>query len=464
MALGNLRCILIDPPSMAVNISTKTGVKEATEQLACSPPIGLAYVAAVLQRNGTDVKIIDAKSLNLSHKEVCEMVERENPDIVGVTVFTSQLRSALNMCQAVKEACPSTKVVVGGPHIHSEHREVIKKGFIDFCVRLEGETTMLELVNAIWNGGELEKVKGITFKRGDEIVVNPDRPLVKDLDSLPFPARDLLPNDVYGGIKGLEKGENYTLVSASRGCPFKCHFCAVPQFWSGQRRRSAANILDELEHIVQAYNIRFLMFSDEEFVVNKKWAAEICQGMVERGLNKILAWSCSTRVDTVTQEILEAMKKANCEFIFYGIEFGNQRILDFANKKTTVPQIYEAIDMTRKAGISPHGNFMIGYPTETRDTIEDTITLARTLDLDHASFSIVIPFPGTRLYQYCQENDLLSTDDWEQYSYFNPEKAVIRLRDVTEEELMKLYEKAHAEFLFRHVRDRVRDDLARLFA
>jgi len=449
---------------MAVNISTKTGVKEATEQLACSPPIGLAYVAAILQRNGTDVKIIDAKSLNLPHKEASEIVERENPDIVGVTVFTSQLRSALDMCQAVKEVCPSTKVVVGGPHIHSEHGEVIKKGFIDFCVRLEGETTMLELVDAIWNGGKLEKIEGLTFKRGDEIVANPDRPLVKALDSLPFPARDLLPNDIYGGVKGLEEGENYTLVSASRGCPFKCHFCAVPQFWSGQRRRSAANILDELEHIVQAYNIRFLMFSDEEFVVNKKWAAEICQGMVERGLNKILAWSCSTRVDTVTQEVLEAMKKASCEFIFYGIEFGNQRILDFAGKKTTVPQIYKAIDMTRKVGISPHGNFMIGYPTETRDTIEDTITLARSLDLDHASFSIVTPFPGTRLYQYCQENDLLSTDDWEQYSYFNPEKAVIRLGDVTEEELMKLYEKAHAEFLFRHVRDRVRDDLSRLFA
>ena len=459
----NLKCILIDPPSMAVNISRMSGVKEATEQLACAPPIGLAYIAAVLRENGIEVKIIDAKSLNISHKEAAQMVEKESPDLVGVTVFTSQLRSALQMCQAVKEVCPATKVVVGGPHIHSEHEEVIRKDFVDFCVRLEGEMTMLELVDAVSNGMDLRGVRGITFKRGDEIIVNPDRPLIKDLDTLPFPARDLLPNHVYGGVKGLEEGENYTMVTASRGCPFRCHFCAIPQFWSTQRRRSAANVLNELEHICETYNVTFFMFTDEEFVLNRKWVAELCQGMVERGLNRTVAWACSARVDTVSQELLEEMKRANCEFIFYGIEFGNQRILDFAEKKTTLAQIHRAVDMTRKAGISPHGNFMLGYPTETKETIEDTIALARTLDIDDASFSIVMPFPGTQLYRYCKENDLLNTYDWEQYSYFNPEKGIIKLKDVTNEELMKLYKKAHGEFYFRRVKDRLKQELASMF-
>lgn len=458
----NLRCILIDPPSMEVNISEEEGLKQAKEEHACAPPLGLAYMAAVLQKNGIDVKIIDAKSLNMSHKEVSEVVENERPDLVGVTVFTSQLRSALLTCRGIREAYPAAKIIVGGPHIHPLHNEVIQKDFVDFCVRGEGESTMLELVDAISNGADLKKVRGITFKEADEIVVSPDRPFIQDLDTLPFPARELLPNHIYKGeIGGGERGR-FTYAATSRGCPFRCHFCSVPRFWPIHRRRSVANVLDELEHISKRYEIRYVKFTDEMFHLDNKWTREFCQGMVERGLNEEITWSCDSRVDTVSGDILEGMRRANCRVIFFGIEFGNQRILDFSGKGTTIAQIYKAIDMTKKAGISPTGNFMLGYPTETRETIEDTIALAKSLDLDFCSFSIVTPFPGSRLYEYCKQNDLLHTENWEEYNYFHPGKGIIKLSDVSDEELMSLYQEARYEYRFRHVKDELEKELAEL--
>ena len=205
-----------------------------------------------------------------------------------------------------------------------------------------------------------------------------------------------------------------------------------------------------------------MRFTDETLPLNKKWTTELCRGMVERGLNEKIAWSCDSRVDTINEDILEEMAKANCQVIFYGIEFGNQRILDFAGKGTTVAQIYEAIEMTRKTGITPTGNFMIGYPTETRETIEDTIALAVGLDLDFASISIVTPFPGTELYDYCRENDLLRTNNWEEYSYFHPGEGIIKLNGLTSGELVSLYQKAYFELNYRHVSDDLKKELAQI--
>lgn len=446
----NTKCILVNPPTGVVNISAEEGIREAVEQAGSYPPIGLAYIAAVLRENGVEVKIVDAKALKLSHEETARMIAEEKPGLVGVTVFTTQFRSALTMCHQIKRTYPETKIVVGGPHVNPLHEEMIKQEGIDFCVRGEGETTMLELVDATSNGWNLKGVKGLTFKEGNEVYVNEDRPFIEDLDSLPFPARDLLPSHLYRGSIGLREGK-FTIVTASRGCPFKCHFCSTPQYWPVYRRRSVGNVLDELEYLHTTYKLELVRFTDEALLVNKKWITQLCQGMVDRGLNREIEWTCDGRVDIVSQDILEAMGRANCRLIFYGIEFGNQRILDFSGKGTTLAQIHKAVEMTRRAGISPVGNFMLGYPTETRETIEDTIALARSLDIDHPSFSIVTPFPGTQLYQYCKENNLLRTDNWDEYNYIHPQRGVIKLRDVTDDELMSLYDKARSEFYYKQI-------------
>ena len=331
----SVKCILIDPPIEIANVSKRKGVKELKEETIRYPPIGLAYIAAVLRERGIPVGIIDAKSPRISPEEIAKTVEKEEPELVGVTFFTSNLRGALNTCREIKKRCPATKIVAGGPHIHPLHGEVIKEESIDFCVRGEGELTMLELTEAISNGGEkdLKKVRGLTFKEGNDIIVTPDRPFIRNLDTLPFPARDLLP-DVYKGTIGSDLSEvvNWTVMAASRGCPFKCHFCQVPQFWHTHRRRTVENVLNEMEHVYEAYKIRFVRFTDEVFLLNKKWVIDFCSGMVERGLNERIRWFCDGRVDIVSKKVLEALKEANCSFIAYGIEFGNQRILDFSGK------------------------------------------------------------------------------------------------------------------------------------
>lgn len=455
----DVKCVLIDPPTMMVNISSKVRVKETAEKLTPFPPMGPAYIAAVLQANGIEVRIIDAKSLNLSLEKTVSRVVEEEPDFVGVTVFTSQLTSALDTCRKVKELCPLAKTVVGGPHIHPQQEEVIEKyGFIDFAIRGEGEVTMLELVDAISNGADLRKVKGITFREGEDIVVTPNRPFIDDLDTLPFPARDLLPNEVYQVATG-SREQKFTAVTASRGCPFKCHFCSVPRFWPIRRHRSVDNVLDELED-VKGRGMEFVKFTDEVFGLSKKWTMAFCRGMVERGLSEALGWSCDCRVDTVSEDTLAEMKRANCQAIFYGLEFGNQRILDLAGKRTTLARMHRAVEMTRRVGISPIANFMIGYPGETRETIEETITLARTIGVEGTTFTIVTPFPGSQLCEYCEEHGLLRTKNWEEYNYSQPGKGIIKLREVTEQELMNLYEKAHWEFHFRHIRDEVVQELS----
>jgi radical SAM superfamily enzyme YgiQ (UPF0313 family) len=211
------------------------------------------------------------------------------------------------------------------------------------------------------------------------------------------------------------------------------------------------DVLDELEEIYKKFDVRYVRFVDDLLIVDKKWTINLCRGIIERGLTDFI-WACDGRVGLMSEELLDEMKNAGCLVIFYGIEFGNQRILDFCNKGFTIKQVRETIDMTARVGISSYGYFMMGYPTETIETIEDTINLATDLALnqgmDSAGFSIVTPFSGTPLFEYCRMNDMLKTTDWDQYSY-QLKKGVIKLRDVSDEELNELYERAISGFQFK---------------
>lgn len=211
------------------------------------------------------------------------------------------------------------------------------------------------------------------------------------------------------------------------------------------------DVLDELEEIYQKFGVRYVRFVDDLLIVDKKWTIDLCRGIIERGLTDCI-WACNGRVGLMSEELLNEMKSAGCLVIFYGIEFGNQRILDFCKKGFTIKQVQETIDMTAKVGISSYGYFMMGYPTEAVETIEDTINLAKDLALnngmDSAGFSIATPFPGTPLFEYCRMNDMLRTTDWSQYSY-QLKKGVIKLRNISDEKLNELYERALSEFQFK---------------
>jgi len=449
--MKKIKCVLIDPPDSSPYLNQEQDVSKTTQMHEVYPPLGLLHISAVLEENGIDVRLIEARARGLSHEEVNQEVRKEIPDFVGITTITARIDSALYLAAFVKEINPDIKVILGGPHVHFEHKVVINDPSVDICVRGEGEITTLELIETILKGGNLRDVKGITFKdEKNEIIVNPSRPFVSDLDTLPFPARRLLENSVYKG--SWTEGKTFSPMLATRGCPYFCQFCDAPAIWGRvHRRRSVENVLDELEQIYNEFGVRYIRFVDDLLVVDKKWAIELCRGILERGMDE-LSWACDGRVGIMSVELLEELKKANCKVIFYGIEFGNQRILDLCKKGFTIEQVKETIEMTCKVGISSYGYFMMGYPTETAETVADTIKLAVELALnygmDNAGFSIVTPFPGTGLYESCKKDNMLKSTDWSQYSY-QLGKGVIKLEHITDEELAVLYERALYEFQYR---------------
>lgn len=278
------KCILIDPPDYAPELFSNKETARTTEMHEVYPPLGLAYIAATLIQNGMDVSLIEARTRNLSHDEVIEEVEEEVPQFVGITAITPRINSALYLARKIKEINPDIKVILGGPHIHFEHKTVINNNSVDFCVRGEGELTTLDLINCIVRGGDLSGINGITFKQGNDIIVNPDRPFVRDLDTFAFPARELLHNPAYHGL--WTEGQTFSPVLATRGCPYHCAFCAAPAIWGRKhRRRSVKNVLNELEQIYQDYGVRYIRFLDDLLIVNKKWTTDLCRGITERGLD-----------------------------------------------------------------------------------------------------------------------------------------------------------------------------------
>lgn len=444
---NNNKVLLIVPPQRQAESNRFT--KRELGQEGRFPALGLGYIAAVLRQNHIEVKIIDALALNLTNRQVCDIIIKEAPLFVGITVLTQQYTAAITLAKAIKDIAPQIKIVLGGAHVYFEHEEVIRQECVDFCVRGEGEYTMLELVNAVKNNIDPMSVGGITFRdKEGNVVVTPERGFIKNLDEIPSPARDLLPVDSYNATISLGGGKPFTTILATRGCPFDCHFCSLHSMWKGQRRRSVKNVLDEIEHVKNVFGIKYLNFVDDLLTLNKEWAMELFDGMITRGLNDI-KWDCNGRINVMSEELLRKMKQANCRCISYGIEFGNQKIMDFSGKRLKISQVHETIRLTNKVGIPIKGLFMMGYPTETKETLMDTIRLAMSLKMDYLAVSIVTPYPGTQLYEYCKEHNMLKRKGWDNYDVLQLRHEAIKLEHISLEELLSYTIKINRDFMMR---------------
>lgn len=418
------------------------------------PPLGLAYIAAVLEENGHAVRIIDAQALGISLPQIKREIEKDQPDVVGVTSTTPTVREALSTIRTAKEACPNAITVMGGPHVSFLPTETLQKcEQLDVACVGEGEQTMLELAQTIERRTSLSNVRGIVYRSGDHIVKTPPQPLIDDLDSLPFPARHLLPMDKYT-ILGKKSIIGHLITS--RGCPFNCTFCASSLLFGKRfRGRSPKNVVDEIEQVVSEYNPGSIEFSDDEFTLDRKRAEGICDEIKRRGLS--ILWACSSRVDTVSRDLLRKMKEAGCFLIYYGVESGCQRILNLMRKGTRIKQVIDAIRWTKEVGIETLASYIIGFPGETKKEIEKTITFAKRLNTDYAQFSLATPYPGTELYDSAKEKSFLLTEDWSQYTAGKP---IILNNDCSKEDLMRLLTKAYKSFylspriLLRHLRKR----------
>jgi len=431
--------LLVNLPYMG---DVYSGLKQA---VAIQPPLGLAYIAAYIESKGLDVEIVDANAIGMSMDEIVKKAVKSKHDYIGITCTTNTVNLAYIFSEKLKKRCDKT-IVVGGPHVTFADIDTLKQcGAIDIVVRGEGERTSYE----ISNGVPLKNIKGITYRLKEKITRNPDRNKNEiNINDLPFPARHLLPLEMYrpGAFFNIgHSGKEYATLITSRGCPNKCVFCSSAHFWKSFRPRKPENILEEIDQLVNNYGVKHIHFLDDTLTVPAKRLENICDGLIKRDYD--LEWNCYSRVDIITDEIVRKMKEAGCFGLTFGVESGSQKILNLIKKNITLNQVRKAIKITKAYDLDVHADFMIGLPGDTKKTIMQTINFAVELDPKIALFSITTPFPGTQLFDELKEKKQLNDIKWTEMTMH--EFTTYGNSILSNEQIKKLYSLAHRKFYFR---------------
>ena len=363
------------------------------------PPLQLAYIAAILQREGFKVNIIDAYALGLSDNEALQQIIQVNPDLLIFNLYDYYAKGfftpLINTAKNVLGCCIIGLWPIRGLDGQMTAEEIIRASNIDFIIRGEPEFTVLELVSRLEKHLDLNRVQGVTIKEPQRITHTSDRPLITNLDDLPFPARSLLPNHKYRGL--FIKDWPFTSLRGVKGCPNKCIFCSVPLIQGQHHRyRSVEGIVDELEWIVSRNGINEVQFKDPNFTFNPERCQRICREIVSRGID--IQWSCLSRVDTVNKATLQYMKKAGCYLVHFGVESGDRIVLHNTRKGVTLSQVKDAFHIAKSCDLETHAYFMIGNLGESKRSIEQTRRMCEELQPDFASFPVTIPLYGTAFY------------------------------------------------------------------
>ena len=375
------------------------------------PPLGIAYIAAVLEEDGFNVKILDAQALGLNAEKTGEEIGKNKPDVVGITCTTPEIHGVLEIARRAKKLDKESIVILGGPHISLFPKESISFPFVDFAIQGEGEYVFPALLRAIENGDKnFKNIRGLIWKNKENITINPVQPPIKDLDGLPFPARHLLPMDKYGAI--IMKSPMTTLI-ASRGCSFNCAPCFKDKWSRFYRTSSPKRVVDEIEHCIENYKVTALSFYDDCWP-DKKYLASICNEILDRRLD--IEWETPQRVDLVNPDLLHLMRRAGCIRIRYGVESGSQSILDYMTKGITLSQVRKAFRWTKKEGIETFAYFMIGYPTESDSDFQASLDLAKDVKADWVMFNLATPMPGTKLWDQAVSNFGYHPNYWHEWS------------------------------------------------
>lgn len=379
------------------------------------PPIGVLYLAAYLRQFGYEVKAYDFQA---NEENFFDVLQSFKPKVIGITCHTALVYSTILLAKQIKERLKDCYIVVGGTHPSCRPQDLLKDGTIDVAVRGEGELTLLELLNHFQDEKKLEDIDGITFKRDGEFVTNRDRALIKDINSLPVPAVDLLPLDNYRCSPDLRIGKKVMMLSTARGCPYQCTFCAMKEsFNRTYRYRNVDMIFKEIDYYIQNYKADGLFIVDELFTVNRKRVFEFCDRMIRGGYSKDIKWWAQTRADCVDKELLVKMKAAGCRMLSFGIESGVDRLLKVIKKKVTVEETRKAVKMVHSVGIDARGSLILGLPTETFFESFRTIAFGLSLPLHRLKFGLATPFPGTELWETAVKEGQISEDEnWDRFT------------------------------------------------
>lgn len=419
-------------------------------------PLWLIYAAAYLRKNGADVFFIDAPAKGLTEQEVLGQISsRYGADEILFVLDTStpSINSDVDFANKLKATYPSCFVLFVGTHPTACYEETLKlSNSIDAIARHEYDKIVHDLYFALSTKSEWHSINGLAYKnlQGD-VVCNPDMEYITDLDEIPFAAEfiktDLSEKDYFFAAATYPSIQIFT----GRGCPFYCNFCVYPQTMHGHkfRARTARNVVDEFEYIANNFpHVKEVVIEDDTFTINKKRVTEICNLLIERKLNKRLRWLCNARVD-LSYEMMTMMKKAGCRLIIPGIESGSQQILDNISKGTKVPQIYEYVKNAKKAGLLIHACYMVGNQGETKVTMQETLEMALKLNTDTAQFFPLIPYPGTKAYEWAKSNGYLTTEYSDYCKSDGSHNTVLNLPGLSTQEMVEFCNYARKQYYLR---------------
>ncbi len=400
---------VIPPDTLRIESSVSAKLDKGRELRA---PLGLLCVAAAVKDlDGVESHILDCPAMDYDYGQVQEQIIETQPDLIAMSALTFSLLDALKTARVAKEVDSNIKVCLGGFHANLYPKESLNLKEIDFVVHGEGERAFWELVLALKDGDleRLKTIKGIGFKSGEELFLNGPAETIKEMDLLPMPAYGLLNLDKYSHI--LSKTGSSISMQTTRGCPFQCLFCDIRR--TKLRVKSPEKVMEELISLKEQ-GISDFFFVDDTITVQKERLKLLCELIIREGLE--ISYRMSARVDTVDMETLKLLKQSGCNRISYGVESGNQRLLDYLEKRTSLEQISKAFQMTREAGIQTFAFLIIGIPTETVEEMEGSVDFVKSIKADYMNISICTPYPKTALYNKMIDEGLIPYDYWQSFA------------------------------------------------
>lgn len=393
----HLNILLINPPfDLEESVGDSSSIRFV---LNITPPLGLAYLGAVLERDGHEVRIVDYTA-RYPYPPLPEIIKEFPPDLIGLTATTPSFESTCRMAKELRALTPSTPLILGGAHVTCSPKSAMESGLFEVGVIGEGEDTIVELTEYLEDGHftELDRIPGIAYREGENFRQTAPRPYIQDLDSLPFPAYHLLPplsnyHPTPASYRRLPVG----ILMTSRGCPFHCTFCDRSIFGNTTRFHSTERVLAEVEWMIRKLGAKEIRFFDDTFTLKRDRTAKICAGLNTRKLK--IPWTCLTAVKAVTPKLLRTMKSAGCWQVLFGLESGDNRMLELLGKGNSVEANRQAVIWAHQAGLEIRGDFIVGTPGETMESLEKTLEFTLESGLDYAHFNKFTPFPGTELYR-----------------------------------------------------------------
>lgn len=441
-----MKVLLLHPPYPKDDIFRKSMKRVG----AVLPPLGLAYLASMLEKKGHEVSIIDGPALatveSYGFEELGKDLRDFKPKVVGISAAYSQIEYAKKALSLIKAIVPECTTILGGSLATSMPNILNKFENLDYGVYGEAEFTFVEILDKIKDKKFLEGTEGLIWREDNKVKFLKPK-LIMNIDNIPMPARHLLKMEIYRPSPANYRRLPATTIMTSRGCPYQCIFCSKSVQGGVFRAHSAKRVVDEIESLMKDYGIKDIQIFDDAFTLLRERTEKICKEIIERKLD--IGWNCMTRTDNVDLELLKLMKKAGCYEVGFGIESGSDRVLKFIGKLLTKEQIRAGVRDAKKAGLDVRGFFMIGFPTETKEEILQTIEFAKELDVDVAQFMVATPLPGTKMWDMAREQGAINESEYSSFTFYAPDKMPFSSSLLGEEELADLYKKANRDFYLR---------------